>query len=102
MANGNGQQQSVDIKSGPFGLHLTGRDSILILVFVAIVGFAGLTIIQHQERSKEHAEIMCSTKLAIFVYTTPREVSGKIEIDWYKMPIDLYGCVPRFLYEKPR
>ena len=103
MANGSGEgQQHVAIKSGPFGISLTGRDSILILLFLSIVGLAALTLTVHGARSKEHEQIMCSTKLAIFVYTTPREQSGRVEIDWSKMPVDLYGCVPKFLYEKPR
>jgi hypothetical protein len=91
------ESDSVDFKSGPFGLSLKGDNALVILLFLSIVALAALTFWEHKARSDENAAMQCMIKLNLFVNQLPR---GE-PLDWSKVPVDLYGCVPRFLYERP-
>jgi len=97
MADGDGQN-SAEFKTGMFGIKLDGKDAISTLLFIAVVAHGALTFWEHKQRSDEHDNISCMLKLNMFIYTIPR---GE-PLDWSKMPVDLYGCVPRFLYENQR
>lgn len=94
MSNGD----SVDFRTGLFGIKLTGPNSLITFLFLAILALSGLTLMQHINRQREHTEIVCMIKLNLFMNNIPKGEA----IDWAKMPVDLYGCVPRFLYERGR
>lgn len=93
MANGD----SVDLKSGPFGLKLAGPNALGIFLFIALLATGALAFMQHAQRQLEHERLQCSIRLSIFIYTLPKGSP----IDWERMPVDLYPCIPRFLYERP-
>lgn len=97
MANGE-SQDSAEFKTSLFGFKLAGRDAVTTFLFIAILALAGLTFWEHSIRNKEHSDIVCMIKLNLYVYSSPR---GE-PLDWSKMPVDLYSCVPRFLYENVR
>jgi hypothetical protein len=77
-------------------LKLTGRDSLFLFLFLAILAHMALTIWSHLQRSKEHDSIECAVKLNTFMQTVPKGEA----IDWSKVPVDIYQCIPRFLYER--
>jgi hypothetical protein len=87
---------SLDVKSGPFGLKLTGPNAILIALFILQLALIGLSLYEHNLRSREHDEILCINKLSLFI----RTMTPGSKMEWDKMPIDLYGCMPEFLYKK--
>lgn len=91
-------QNSAEFKTSMFGFKLAGKDALATLLFLAILASAGLSFWQHNKRSDEAREIVCMIKLNLFIYTIPR---GE-PIEWSKMPVDLYSCVPKFLYESGR
>lgn len=95
MANGNGD--SVDFKTGLFGIKLAGPNALVILLFITLLASAGLTFVEHVNRSQEHQQLQCSIRLSIFIYTTPKGTP----IDWDRLPVDLYECVPKFLFDRP-
>jgi hypothetical protein len=97
MANGDAQN-SAEFKTGLFGFKLIGRDALITFLFITILAEAGLTFWEHSKRSDEHDQIVCMIKLNLFIYTLPK---GE-PLDWSKMPVDLYSCVPKFLYENAR
>jgi F0F1-type ATP synthase membrane subunit a len=87
---------SVDLKSGPFGVKLSGPNAMTIFLFISLLALAGLTFMEHKKRQEEHAQLNCSIRLSIFIYTMPRGAA----LDWERMPVDLYPCIPRFLYQR--
>lgn len=89
-------QDSLDFKTGLFGLRLAGPNALIIFLFISLLGVASLTVWSSREASREHQEIVCMIKLNLYVNSIPR---GD-QLDWQKLPVDLYGCVPRFLYER--
>ncbi len=89
-------EDSIDIKAGPFSGKLTGRDSMMIFIVILLLALAGLTLWEHAMRANESKEIMCAIKLNLFMQTTTRGTP----IEWDKMPVDLYPCIPRFLYDR--
>lgn len=97
MPNGDAQN-SAELKTSLFGLKLAGKDALTTLVFIAILSLAGLSIWQQTVDNAEHREIVCMIKLNLFIYTLPKGDP----LDWSKMPVDLYTCVPKFLYENAR
>jgi len=94
----NGDENTAEFKTGLFGLKLGGRDAISMFLFIALVAIAALAFWEHGLRNKEHKEITCMIRLNLFIYTLPR---GEV-LDWSRMPVDLYQCVPRFLFENQR
>lgn len=91
-------QDSVDLKTGLFGLRIVGGNALFFFLLMLMGMNIALTMWQHVQLSHEHNNIVCSTRLALFVYTSPK---GE-PIDWNRMPVDLYQCIPRFLYERGR
>lgn len=93
-------KNSVGLSTGWFGLSLSGKDAGYIFLFLVILASTGLNAWFMSARDKEHSEIVCMIKLNLFVNQSTRGgASGEI-LDWQRMPVDLYTCVPRFLYEK--
>src|ERR1044072_3684485 len=95
MADANGQDQ-VGLTTKWFGLNLSGKDAGFIFLFIAILALTGLLFWTNKQRSEETAAIQCMIKLNLFVNQQPRTEP----LDWSKLPVDLYTCVPRFLYER--
>jgi len=89
---------SVDFKSGPLGLKLAGPNAIQILLFISVLALGALVFWGHKQRAQENASMLCMIKLNLFVNQQPRDVP----LDWGKMPVDLYPCVPAFLYRPNR
>ena len=90
-------EDSVDLKAGSVGLRLAGPNALILFIFIAILLNTVFVVIENHERQKEHAQIECYLKLGIFVHTWPKGSA----IAWENMPVDLYGCIPKFLYERP-
>ena len=88
-------QNTVDLTTKWGGLRLGGKDALDIFLFLSIVALGGLTFYEHIQRSVEHDAIQCSIKLNLFMQT-----QGTGPIDWKKMPVDVFSCVPRFIYER--
>ena len=99
MAN---DESSVDVKTPWFGVGMKGTDATSFFIILLLIVLSGLTVWQHTLRSREHEQIMCSTKLAIFIFTSPRSEKGTLEVNWERLPVDLYGCLPQFLYKTTR
>lgn len=87
---------SVDIKSGPFGLNLKGANAFSIALFLLILCLAGLTLFENSKRESEHEHIVCTLKLVLFMQTQPKGAP----IEWERVPVDLYPCIPGFLYNR--
>ena len=97
----SGDQQSVDISTKWGGLKLSGRDSVLTFLFILLLVLGGLIIWARTQTSMENAQVMCAIKLNLFMQTIPKGAA----IEWEKVPVDLYSCIPAFLYrqaERPR
>jgi hypothetical protein len=87
----NGDQ--LEVKTG-FGSIITHGTSVFI-----VLALAALTVMmfwEHENRSKEHDLIDCRLKLTLYLMQT----SVENPIDWRRMPPDLYGCMPKFIYER--
>lgn len=89
-------QNTVNITSKWGGLSLVGKDAVSLFLFFMLLGMGGLTIYEHIQRSAEHEQIDCRLKLTLFMQTIPVEKP----IDWRRVPTDVFGCVPKFLYER--
>lgn len=90
--------EAVDIRTGLFGLKLTGPSAILMLLFFATLANGALTMWEHFRRELEHDNMICIIRLNLYIHTLPKNS----QIDWADMPSDLYNCIPRFLYERGR
>jgi hypothetical protein len=86
----------VDLKTGFGSLKLVGANGILVLIFISILGDIGNNIYENRMRQAEHTQTQCMIKLNLFVGT----MAAGEKIDWNKMPVDLYPCIPRFLYQR--
>jgi hypothetical protein len=89
------EEESVNITTGLFGLKLTGANVIVVLLFIALMTLTGLTMWEHVQRSLEHDQITCMIKLNLYMQQQPSEGA----IDWRKIPVDLYACIPQFMYK---
>ena len=96
MAETSEGQNTVDLTTKFGGLKLAGKNALDLFLFLAILALAGLTMYEHIQRSTEHDAIQCSIKLNLFMQTQGTDKP----IDWKKMPVDVFSCVPRFLYER--
>ena len=74
-----------------------GGLSLSLLLFIGLIGTGLFTFAawEHSARSKEHAEMSCQIKLALFIQ---RQKSDE-EINWRVMPTDLFPCIPKFMFE---
>ena len=66
------------------------------LACILILALAGLIVFIHTQRELDHKEIACLIKLDLFLHTSPR---GS-KIDWDNLPIDVWNCLPQFLYKE--
>jgi uncharacterized membrane protein len=92
------EDDSVSVNTGLFGLRLTGPNSLIMFLFIVVIAVGALEIWSHRERAHEHQEIVCMIKLNLYMNSIPR---GEL-LDWSKLPIDLFSCIPRFYYETNR
>ena len=90
-------QDEVNLNTGLFGLKITGGNALFTVLLLAVLANIAVEAWMHRQREDEHRQMLCATKLAIFIYTQPKGGA----IDWEHLPVDLYGCVPKFLYERP-
>jgi hypothetical protein len=88
--------QEVDIKTSLFGLRLIGQNSFVILLFLMQLVLIGIVMFENRSRSIEHKEVYCLVKLNLYVNTLPKNEI----LDWAKLPVDLYECIPRFFYQR--
>lgn len=99
MAEVSQPKEGVEFTGFGSSLKLFGSNSLFFFLLIVLAIQIGVTLWENVQRSREHDEIVCATKLAIFVYSTPR-AGEKFELDFQRLPVDLYNCLPRFLYEK--
>jgi hypothetical protein len=92
----NDGRDTVSLTTKWGGLSLEGKDALAIFLFIAILGLCGLTIYEHIQRSAEHDQISCQIKLNLFM----QQQNPEKPINWHAMPTDLYGCIPRWIYER--
>ena len=97
MAEANGEKNNtVSLTTSLGAFSLGGKNALDILLFIAILAVGGLSVYEHLARSKEHDEISCQIKLNLFMQQQPIDKP----MNWRIMPTDLFGCVPKFLYER--
>jgi hypothetical protein len=87
---------NVSVTTGFGSLSLGGKNALEILIFISILAIGGLSIYENIQRSQEHDLIACQIKLNLFMQAQKPEAP----INWRTMPTDLFGCVPKFLYER--
>jgi hypothetical protein len=87
-------QEGVGLTTKWFGLNLTGQSAGVTFIFIIILALIGLTLYENGQRNAEHDQIQCALKLTLYMQQQPQGQT----IDWHKMPIDLYTCIPSFLY----
>lgn len=84
-----------------------GKDSInltagwgLLFLFIFIIGIVTVSLesYEHMKRQKEHEAMSCLIKLALYLQGQPADKP----VDWQKLPLDTFNCVPRFVYERER
>lgn len=88
--------EHVDLTTKWFGLKVGGPNALLIVLFMSILLDIGYGMWENFNRRNEHVQLMCAIKLNLFMQN---QLMGK-SIDWLHMPVDLYPCIPRFLYER--
>ena|SRR5690242_10024186 len=96
MAEPNNATDTVSLTTKWGGLSLGGKDALAIFLFIAMLGLSALTLWEHIQRSSEHDLLDCRLKLTLFMQT----VAPDKAIDWRRVPVDLYSCVPRFILER--
>jgi len=89
-------QEGVGLTTKWFGLNLTGQSAGVTFIFITLLALSGLTLYEHIQRSVEHDAIACQIKLNLYMQT---QMPDK-PIDWRKMPPDLFGCIPKFFFER--
>ena len=96
MAEPEQEKSTVSLTTKLGSLSLGGKDALTIALYITMLALSGLNIYEHIQRSKEHDDIVCAIKLNLFLQTLPVDKP----IDWRRMPVDIYQCVPRFLYDR--
>ena len=94
MAESSGD--NVSVTTGFGSLSVGGKNALEILLFLALLALGGLTVYQNIERRKEHDSISCQIKLNLFMQAQKPEMP----VNWRSLPTDLFGCVPKFLYDR--
>ena len=89
-------QDTVNLSTKLGTLSLGGKNALEIALLIVMLGLAGLTIYEHIQRSQEHDTITCQIKLNLFMQA--QDLARPI--DWRKMPVDLFNCIPKFLYDR--
>lgn len=96
-------QPSVEVSALGGTLRMFGGNALFFFLLLTIGLNIGVSLYEHVQRHLEHDQIQCSTKLAIYIFTTPRDpTTGTVEMNWERLPVDLYGCLPTFLYKNTR
>lgn len=98
--NSDDRHDSVGLTTKWFGLNLSGKDALGIFLFITLLAMMGLDAWENVQRSNEHDGIVCMIKLNLYMQQLPTGAP----MDWRRMPVDLYSCIPPFLYkqESPR
>ena len=78
-------------------LRMFGGNALFFFLMLLLALNIGLTLWAHTQRSAEHAQISCAAKLSIYIYTTPKGAP----IDWERLPVDTFSCIPKFLFDRP-
>ena len=91
--------ESGNVEVSGFGasLKLGGANSLFFFLLLVLGLNIGVTLWEHVQRREEHEQIQCGAKLGIYIYTMPKGAP----IDWKRMPVDVYKCIPPFLYSRP-
>lgn len=95
-AETNGGRDTVSLTTKFGALSLGGKNAMDIFLFIAILALTGFAAWEHSLRKDEHAEISCQLKLNLFMQAQ----SVDKPINWRSMPVDLFSCVPKFLYDR--
>ena len=92
-------EQKAGVKLTGFGssIELFGGNSLFFFLLLVLGLNIGITLWEHLQRREEHEQIQCGSKLGIYIYTMPKGSP----IDWKRMPVDVYKCIPPFLYNRP-
>lgn len=88
--------EQVDLTTRWFGLKIGGPNAILIVLFITMLLSMGYGMWENSNRRDEHIQLMCAIRLNLFMNSQPPGA----KIDWLHMPVDLYPCIPKFLYER--
>ena len=89
-------QDTVNLTTKLGTLSLGGKSALEIALLIVMLALAGLTVYEHIQRSQEHDTITCQIKLNLFMQAQDPTKS----IEWRKMPVDLFNCIPKFLYDR--
>lgn len=90
------ERDTVSLSTQWGGLELGGKDALSILIFILLLAVGGLTIYEHIQRGNEHDAIICQIKLNLYMQSQEPDKP----INWRSMPPDLFGCIPKFLYDR--
>ena len=97
IQEGNQQQSGVKVSGFGGALEIFGGNALFFFLLLMLGVNIAVSFYEHMLRREEHIQILCGSKLGIFIYTTPKGSP----IDWDRLPTDLYSCVPKFLFERP-
>ncbi len=86
-------EDQLEVKTG-FGSIITHGTTVFVVL--ALAALTGMLLWEHRQRSEEHDLIDCRLKLTLYLMQTSLEKP----INWRQMPPDLYGCMPKFIYER--
>jgi len=90
-------RDGVEISALGGTLRMFGGNALFFFLLLMLGLNIGLTIWEHTQRGIEHTQIMCASKLSIYIYTTPKGAP----IDWDRLPVDTFRCIPKFLFDRP-
>ena len=91
---------SIELSGFGSSLKLFGATAPVVFLLIMQAFNIAVALYEHGLRNAEHAQIACGNKLAIFIFTSPRSEKGTLEISWERLPVDLYGCLPKFLFDR--
>lgn len=100
MAEPTQPREGVEFSGFGIGAKLFGANALFFFLLIMLALNLAATLWQNSLRNAEHDQIMCSTKLAIFIYTSPRNEKGALEVNFERLPVDMYGCLPKFLFDR--
>lgn len=95
MADELNDKDTVSLTTKFGALSLGGKNALEIFLFIAVLALAGFDIWSNAQQSHEHDGIVCMLKLNLYM----QQVPPGTQIDWRRMPLDLYTCIPPFLYK---
>jgi len=92
------ESTSAEVTTSFGALKLAGPNALFILLFITQLAIGGLIVWEFIQMNQAIDKILCANKLQIYMSRVEKEAP----IDWAAMPVDLYGCIPSFLYERKR